>query len=94
MRCKDYCPTTPDANPRETFTRLWSNVTQWPNGVLPIAGNNVTIPYEWNLVLDVSPPALAYVTINGLLTFKKMDLTFQAKTIWVNQGGIYIGKST
>ena len=94
VRCKDYCPTTPDANARETFTRLWSNASQWPSGVLPAAGSNVTIPYEWNVILDVSPPQLAYVNINGLLTFKKMDLTFQAKTIWVNQGNIFIGKST
>ena len=39
-------------------------------------------------------PALGKVLINGLLYFKKMDLTFQAKSIWVNQGGIFIGKST
>lgn len=69
-------------------------MTQWTNGVLPAAGNDVTIPYEWNIVLDMDTPALGKVIINGLLYFKKMDLTFQAKTIWVNQGGIFIGKST
>jgi hypothetical protein len=37
-------------------------------------------------------PALGKVIINGLLYFNKQDLTFQAKTIWVNQGGIFIGR--
>ena len=51
----------------------------------------MTIPYDWNLILDISFPAFNYVLINGLLTFDYKDLTFQANTIWVQRGGIYIG---
>jgi hypothetical protein len=91
VRCRNFCPKSDPLGARETFTRLWSNATQWPNRALPTAGQNVTIPYEWNLILDMSPPAFYYVLINGLLTFDYKDLTFQANTIWVQQGGIYIG---
>ena len=53
----------------------------------------MTIPYEWNLVLDVDPPILKYVEINGVLIFDRTrDNTFQAHYIWVKQGIIRIGE--
>jgi cell migration-inducing and hyaluronan-binding protein len=92
VRCRNFCPKAAPFGTRETFNRLWSNVTQWPNKVLPKEGDNVTIPYEWNIVLDMSPPEFYYVHINGLLYFDDtQDLTFKAYTIWVDLGGIYIG---
>lgn len=95
VRCRDFCPKSAPFGTRETFNRLWSNVTQWPNAILPKAGENVTIPYEWNLILDMNPPEFYYVLINGLLYFDDtQDLTFAANTIWVNLGGIYIGTAT
>ena len=30
---------------KESFMRVWSNVTQWPRGTLPEPGDNVTIPF-------------------------------------------------
>lgn len=72
--------------------RLWSNVSQWPGQVLPGSGQNVTIPYEWNLVLDIDPPVFNYVKINGILIFdRSRDNKFEANYIWVNQGIIRIG---
>ena len=63
---------------------MWSNATQWPNQTLPVANQNVTIPYEWNLVLDIDSPILNYVEINGILIFdRSRDNTFQARYIWV-----------
>jgi hypothetical protein len=62
---------------------------------LPAANQNVTIPYEWNLVLDIDPPILNYVEINGILIFdRSRDNTFQAHYIWVKQGIIQIGSAT
>ncbi len=74
---------------------MWSNATQWSNQTLPVANQNVTIPYQWNLVLDIDPPILKYVEINGILIFDKTrDNKFQAYYIWVKQGIIQIGNST
>lgn len=56
--CRYLCPSKTVTGTRESFVRKWSNATQWPNGALPSADQNVTIPYEWNLVLDVDPPRL------------------------------------
>jgi hypothetical protein len=94
IRCQDFCPKSSPFGPRESFTRYWSNASQWPNQTLPKAGDSVTIPYGWNIILDLSPPALNYVLVNGLLYFEFKDLTFQANTIWVQQGGIFIGTPT
>jgi cell migration-inducing and hyaluronan-binding protein len=49
---------------------------------VPAAGDKVTIPSGKEVVLDVSPPALDGVTVNGKLTFAdKSDL--QLTTEWV-----------
>lgn len=96
IRCLNFCPnTTNNTDTRENFTRLWSNASQWPNQVLPAAGSNVTIPYEWNITLDINPPILNYVEVNGILNFdRNRDNIFQAKYIWVKQGVVKIGSST
>ena len=70
IRCvEDTCPVegVVEDVEREVFTRLWSNASQWPNGILPQAGDNVTINYEWNMELDVTPPVLNYLKIQGNL---------------------------
>ncbi len=74
---------------------MWSNATQWPNQTLPVANQNLTIPYQWNLILDIDPPILKNVLINGILIFdKNRDNIFQAYNIWVKQGIIQIGNLT
>ena len=61
---------------------------------MPVAGQNVTIPYEWNLLLDVDPPILGTVKINGILKFDATrDNKFEAHYIWINQGSLEVGKS-
>ena len=92
VRCRESCPQE-EEDTRENFERLWSNETQWPGGVLPAEGDNVTIPYEWNLILDIDPPILNYIELNGILSFKpdKASSTLQAKYIWVNLGVLKAG---
>ena len=43
--------------------------------------------------MDIDPPILNYVKINGFLTFdrSKAKSVLQAKYIWVNQGKIIAG---
>ena len=47
----------------------WSDPATWPNRKVPAAGDNVTIPEGKNVVLDVTPPALGGLTIEGKLSF-------------------------
>jgi hypothetical protein len=54
----------------------------WPNRKVPVAGDKVVIEQNQQVVLDVTPPALNGVTINGKLSFannKDVELT----TEWI-----------
>src|SRR3954471_16709228 len=47
----------------------WSDPKSWPDGKVPREGDAVTIARGRNIILDVSPPALRSLTINGKLSF-------------------------
>ncbi|MEM7129833.1 MAG: G8 domain-containing protein [Chloroflexota bacterium] len=70
--------------PEETPTNLlrWSDPATW-GGTLPVAGANVTIPANQSILLDVSPPALNSLTIEGTLYFDEVDLSITAGWIMV-----------
>jgi hypothetical protein len=60
----------------------WSDAATWPSRKVPVAGDKVTIEKGKDVVLDVSPPALASLTIEGKLSFadnKDLELT----TEWI-----------
>src|SRR5881394_4033228 len=60
----------------------WSDPATWPARQVPRAGDKVTIAADKDVVLDVSPPALGGVTIDGRLSFadnKDLELT----TEWI-----------
>jgi cell migration-inducing and hyaluronan-binding protein len=60
----------------------WSNPATWPNGKVPVAGDKVTIEKGKDVVLDVSPPALGGLSIDGKLSFannRDLELT----TEWI-----------
>src|SRR6185436_7076334 len=47
----------------------WSDPATWPDRKVPVAGDKVTIAAGKDVVLDVSPPALNGLTIDGRLSF-------------------------
>ncbi len=47
----------------------WSDPATWPGRKVPAAGDKVEIAGGKEVILDVSPPALGGVTINGKLSF-------------------------
>jgi cell migration-inducing and hyaluronan-binding protein len=55
-------------SPAATAAR-WSDAATWPDRKVPRAGDKVTIAAGKHVVLDVSPPALGGVTIEGKLSF-------------------------
>src|SRR6202041_2521598 len=62
--------------------KRWSDASTWPDKKVPGKDAAVTIDQGMNVILDVTPPALRSLTINGKLSFadnKDLELT----TEWV-----------
>jgi cell migration-inducing and hyaluronan-binding protein len=73
---------TPAQPPSAVSQSRWSDPASWPDGKVPREGNAVTIGRDKNIVLDVSPPALRSLTIDGKLSFSN-DKDIELKTEWI-----------
>jgi cell migration-inducing and hyaluronan-binding protein len=60
----------------------WSHPDTWPNRKVPVAGDKVTIGRDKEVILDVSPPALGGLSIDGKLTFAN-DADLELTTEWI-----------
>jgi cell migration-inducing and hyaluronan-binding protein len=60
----------------------WSDPATWPNRKVPVAGDKVIIARDKDVVLDVSPPALGGLSIDGKLTFSN-DADLELTTEWI-----------
>ena len=70
---------------------LWSNPATWPDGKVPRAGDTVTIEKGKDVLLDVSPPSLGGLRIEGKLSFSdKADIELTTESITVH-GELEIG---
>ena len=67
----------------------WSDPGTW-GGRLPGAGTMVRIPAGIEVGLDLSPPALGRVDVDGTLRFTPGERTFEATTILVG-GALEVG---
>jgi cell surface hyaluronidase len=70
----------------------WSEASTWASGHVPVAGEAVEIPFEKNVLLDVSAKNLGDVTINGTLKLSEQNLELSATSIMVH-GKLEIGSS-
>jgi cell migration-inducing and hyaluronan-binding protein len=69
----------------------WSDPATWPDNKVPAAGEQVTIASGKQVILDVSPPTLGGMTINGKLRFAdESDLELNTEWIMVH-GELEIG---
>ncbi len=69
----------------------WSDPDTWPNRKVPVAGDKVTIGRDKQVILDVSPPALGGLSIDGKLTFAN-DADLELTTEWIMlHGELVIG---
>ena len=95
VKCRVNCPIVSAPVPKDGIIRLWSNATQWPGEVVPQAGDNVIIPGEWTIKLDVSTASLGTLEVRGDLYFDETqdNLVLTAQRIWVT-GQLFIGNST
>jgi G8 domain len=90
--CSLYCNSTISTVPKETTQRVWSNASNWPNGYVPKAGENVTIPASWTIILDVDPAPAAYLIIDGaVIADDSRDVNITAKAIFIRQGSLNAG---
>ncbi len=83
-------PTDPGPEPPVSPAVRWSDPAAWPGGAIPVEGAAVVIPEGRNLLLDVSPPPLASLSVEGALTFEEADLDLTAGYIVV-QGSFRVG---
>src|SRR5688572_30776511 len=78
--------------PMAMRTLRWSDPAAWPDGKVPAQGDAVTIARDVDMVLDVSPPALRSVTVQGKLTFAdERDLALTTEWIYLPGGELQIG---
>ncbi len=73
----------------------WSDPASWPDGKVPVAGDAVRIGRDREIILDVSPPALRSLTIDGKLSFSD-DLDIELKSEWILLAGgeLQVGTET
>ncbi len=73
-------------------TLLWSDPAAWPDGAVPGEGAAVTIAGDMEVVLDVDPPALRSLTIEGKLSFADdRDIALETEWIYLPGGELEIG---
>ena len=94
ITCRLYCPVINVSNDTvEGFIRQWSNASQWPNGKLPVANDVVNIPPAWRVNLDIDPPNLQTLVVDGQLMFDptRTSSVLTASIIWARLGNITAG---
>ncbi|WP_404710155.1 G8 domain-containing protein [Sphingomonas sp. MMS24-J13] len=75
-----------EASPSAAHPSRWSDPASWPDGNVPREGDAVTIGRGRDIVLDVSPPALRSLTVNGKLSFSN-DRDIELKSEWIFLAG-------
>ena len=62
---------------------------------MPKDGDNITIPCEWTINLNMSPARIGYFEISGdIIIPDTQDVTIQADNIWIKGGSLKAGNST
>jgi hypothetical protein len=82
-------PTTPPAPPPPSSIK-WSDPASWPSHAVPLANADVVVPAGLPMILDITPPALKSLVIQGTLTFADTDLALSANYIQV-KGALLVG---
>jgi cell migration-inducing and hyaluronan-binding protein len=84
-------PSAGEKGPSASNGMRWSDPATWPERKVPGKGDAVTIGRDMDVVLDVSPPALRSVTVDGKLRFSNSaDLELTSEWILLH-GELQIG---
>ena len=87
----NYGAATAGPSARYTYIDLWSRMSTWGGTELPIEGDSVVIPVGTSVLLDISPPKLYVLVIQGSLTFDRADVNLDAHYIFVQGGSLTVG---
>ncbi len=71
-------------------TGLWSNPATW-GGSLPVAGSTVNIAPGQTVILDMNPPSLHGIEVEGNLVFAEQNINLTTGYILVTGGEFRIG---
>jgi cell migration-inducing and hyaluronan-binding protein len=83
------------AAPSTVKQSRWSDPAAWPDGKVPSEGDAVTIARGMDVVLDVDPPALRSLTIDGTLRFANdLDIELDTEWIYLRGGALHIGSES
>ena len=69
------------------YVDLWSRYSSWGGNPPPIHGDTVWIQKGRTLLLDVSPPRLYFLLIEGALIFDRADLELECLYMFLAHGG-------
>ena len=70
----------------------WSQLNTWANNEPPTYNDTVVIPEGQTILMDVSPPLVFVLLVQGVLVWDRQDgLTLDAYYIWINGGTFQIG---
>lgn len=78
----------------DKVVRKWSDTANWPNGILPAAGEDVEILCPWTMLLDIAEtPVFKSLTIKGILKFDPTIATTKLKSqsIFIVNGKLIAG---
>jgi hypothetical protein len=70
---------------------MWSQRSTWPNGTLPSSGSNVIINSTMWVVMDVNPPPLAKLQVDGMLQFLDTDDRYLDVNLMQVNGVLQVG---
>lgn len=92
-RCTDCYEEIVEVETVENTTRLWSDPNSWPNGTVPVEGDEVHIESGWNVTFDMEEsPIYGLIRVNGFLQFLPgANLTLNAHHIFIRAGELHIG---
>ena len=81
-------PVVPRPPGRPNVTQMWSNVSIWPDGVLPSPDSDVYIGCDLYVLVDTPIPRLNTLTLCGGLEFlDDRDYVLEANRVLVDGGG-------
>jgi hypothetical protein len=73
---------------RRLLSGNWSDPAAWPDGTVPVAGEDVVVPAGHTITLDTNTPALNSLTINGVLQASDTkNLSITSDWVGVTDGG-------
>ena len=81
----------PDSSATFQYINLWSETLTWGSQGFPIEGDTVFIPIGQTVLLDLDPPRLYFVVVQGHLEFDRIDINLDANFIFILDGSFTVG---